>query len=293
MNANYIARALCYHGQPMQKIWEDERSVEDLRNMGLIQPNYSVYQERQKFFTFQERAKRLKMHQFLARKAIDLYDRHLVANVMEDSLLAQAQDYVVPLAPFEYFLNVKDKGDGGRYRMSALKPGDIICAAVQKIVGSARIVVKPLCTAEPLHFYLADIPIKAALIGSTRNFAPNDFLRCEILEVSADAERLTLGTAPGNQSNATDIKLGLCELTDFPKYYRQIHSLGLGHTPHYEEQLLESLEFQNPNYDVLFQMNGIQPNSSLTLISYLKAGFPEQDYAAELRQKQASQWAFR
>jgi len=89
MNFEYIGHALGYHGQPLQKIWDDERGVDDLRLMGLTQVNFSVYQERQKFFTFQERAKRLKMHQFLARKATDLYDRTMVANVMEDSVLSQ------------------------------------------------------------------------------------------------------------------------------------------------------------------------------------------------------------
>lgn len=91
MNFEYIGQALGYHGQPMQKIWDDERGVDDLRLMGLTQVNYSVYQERQKYLTFQERAKRLKMHQFLARKATDLYDRSLVANVMEDKVLAQGR----------------------------------------------------------------------------------------------------------------------------------------------------------------------------------------------------------
>lgn len=164
MNANYIARALCYHGQPLQKLWDDERGIEDLRRLNLTQPNYSVYQERQKFFTFQERAKRLKIHQFLARKACDLYDKQLVGNVMEDSWLAQMGDCVAPQPPIEFFMNAKDKRKAWAHRMSALKQGDIICATVQKIMSNAnRIVVKPLCTVEPLHFYLADIPIKVCI----------------------------------------------------------------------------------------------------------------------------------
>lgn len=161
MNANYISRALSYHGQPLQKIWDDERGVEDLRRLNLTQPNYSIYQERQKYFTFQERAKRLKIHQFLARKAADLYDRQLVGNVMEDSWLAQMSNCYAPQPPIEFYLNPKDKRKAWAYRMSALKQGDIVFASVQKVVPNAnRIIVKPLCTAEPMHFYLADIPIK-------------------------------------------------------------------------------------------------------------------------------------
>jgi len=181
MNFDYIGQALGYHGQPLQKIWDDERGVDDLRLMGLTQVNYGVYQERQKYFTFQERAKRLKMHQFLARKATDLYDRTLVANVMEDSLLAQGgfrvyefewsmdnssamffagNTYMTQMAPFEFFLNVKDKRKGWAHRLSALKQGDIIYTQVTRLASGNRLIVKPLCTAEPKHAYLADIPIK-------------------------------------------------------------------------------------------------------------------------------------
>ncbi|KAM8705503.1 hypothetical protein ACLKA7_009890 [Drosophila subpalustris] len=305
MNANYIARALCYHGQPLQKIWDDERGVEDLRHLNLTQPNYGVYQERQKFFTFQERAKRLKIHQFLARKACDLYDRQLVGNVMEESWLAQISSCFVPQPPMEFFMNVKDKRKAWAHRMGALKQGDIICASVQKVMSNAnRIVVKPLCTAEPLHFYLADIPIKAIIFqdqwgplpldkqGNPRSFTVNDFVRCEVCSVSADVERLTLGML-GVFNKTPDLKLGLCDLSDFPKYYRQVHNQEHPTMIHYEDHLNAAPEFENPNYDVLFQLNGLQPDENLTLMNYIKVGFPESDYAPELRQKQASQWAFR
>lgn len=78
MNPEYISRALCFHGQPLQKIWADERGANDLQNCGVAeQSSYLIYIERQKYFTFQDRAKRLKLHQFFSRKAIDLYDRIL------------------------------------------------------------------------------------------------------------------------------------------------------------------------------------------------------------------------
>jgi len=73
----------------------------------------------------------------------------------------------------------------------------------------------------------------------------------------------------------------------------KIHNLDHPSASHYEDELNKALEFENPNYDLLFQMNGLQPNENLSLMSYLRAGFPEEESAAELRQKQASQWAFR
>lgn len=81
--------------------------------------------------------------------------------------------------------------------------------------------------------------------------------------------------------------------TKLPLLSSQIHNQEHPSTVHYEDHLNAALEFENPNYDVLFQLNGLQPNENLTLINKIRFGFPEADYAPELRQKQASQWAFR
>lgn len=78
MDGELIKKALCFHGKPMQKIWDDERGAGNLQVAGVPEDgDYSIYNERQKYFTFQDRAKRLKLHQFLARKATDLYDKDL------------------------------------------------------------------------------------------------------------------------------------------------------------------------------------------------------------------------
>lgn len=74
-NPLWIKNALCFHGKPMKKTWADEHGNDDLHKVGVIEDdNYTVYMERQKYFTFQDRAKRLKIHQFLAQKSEDLYD---------------------------------------------------------------------------------------------------------------------------------------------------------------------------------------------------------------------------
>lgn len=71
-----VKRALGFHGKPMKMTWEDECGIEDLQRIGFSgdDSDYIVYAERQKHFTFQDRAKRLKLHQFLARKSENLYD---------------------------------------------------------------------------------------------------------------------------------------------------------------------------------------------------------------------------
>lgn len=81
INPELVAKAIGFHGQPLQKIWEGERGENDLTNMGVVNPDYSAYLSRQKHFSFQDRAKRLKLHQFIARKANILYHSNLLGNL--------------------------------------------------------------------------------------------------------------------------------------------------------------------------------------------------------------------
>lgn len=69
INPSLVAKSIGFHGQPLQKIWEGERGDVDLLKIGVINPDYSAYQMRQKHFTFQNRAKRLRLHQFIAKNA--------------------------------------------------------------------------------------------------------------------------------------------------------------------------------------------------------------------------------
>lgn len=65
--------------------------------------------------------------------------------------------------PYEFFLSAKDKRKAWTQRLESLKQGDIIYASVVKVTSAVRLMVKPLCTAEPVHSYLADIPIKVSI----------------------------------------------------------------------------------------------------------------------------------
>lgn len=69
-----VERSLGFHGIPMQKMWEGEHGDQDLIGAA-IAPDYGIYHARQKGFVFADRAKRLKLHQFLARKADILFAR--------------------------------------------------------------------------------------------------------------------------------------------------------------------------------------------------------------------------
>ena len=78
LDKELVARAISYHGLPLQKMWEGERGDTDLMQIGITQPDYNLYQARQKYLTFQDRAKRLRLHQFVSKYANCLYDKALL-----------------------------------------------------------------------------------------------------------------------------------------------------------------------------------------------------------------------
>ncbi|XP_014095594.2 tetratricopeptide repeat protein 14 homolog isoform X1 [Bactrocera oleae] len=295
MNTNYILRALSFHGQPMQKIWDDERGAGDIQQCGVpAHPDYTIYLERQKYFTFQDRAKRLKLHQFFARKALDLYDKELTSAEVEPNKIIENEQYIASLPPYELFVNRnKDKQKRCRCILKNINPGDIIYCMVTKLTTN---MVKTLCMGEPMVRYLNDLPIKAYLTKNEldsndkpRVFNKNDYVRCEVLETSVDAERIYLTLESMNEKNK-NITLGVITYADLPKYYRNIDENKL---EKYEDYMLKSKEFLNPNYDMLYEINGLDVNETYTFMTSLKHPFPRDEYAKELRRTQASKWAFR
>lgn len=82
-----VERSIGFHGAPMQKVWEGERGDSDLARAD-VKPDFSVYHMRQKNFLFQDRTKRLKLHQFLARKASVLYRKVTKSELRQQQQLA-------------------------------------------------------------------------------------------------------------------------------------------------------------------------------------------------------------
>lgn len=74
LDASLVAQSINYHGQQLQKTWEAERGEDDLAKMGVGGLDFAVYQSRHKHLTFQDRGKRLKLHQFIAKEANALFD---------------------------------------------------------------------------------------------------------------------------------------------------------------------------------------------------------------------------
>lgn len=129
LDKDLVARTISYHGLPLQKMWEGERGDADLVQLGLVHPDYNLYKARQKYLTFQDRAKRLRLHQFISKYADALYDKSLMQsyprkiefngmdtgkcsddpsrsikeNVVRHFVLGE----IVQMAPYEVFLNVE------------------------------------------------------------------------------------------------------------------------------------------------------------------------------------------
>lgn len=111
-----VERTLGFHGAPMQKVWEGERGDQDLLR-ATVAPDFGVYAGRQKGLEFADRAKRLQLHQFLARKADVLFGRQpqqqqrsqimklARSKSVEPLAAAAAATVAVPVLPFNSFFD--------------------------------------------------------------------------------------------------------------------------------------------------------------------------------------------
>lgn len=88
LNSDWIRKSLEYHGQPLQKIWEGEHGNQSLPELGVRDPDYSFYLTRQKNFVFQDRAKRMKIHSFIAKNANELFANDPAKNCAQSDNIA-------------------------------------------------------------------------------------------------------------------------------------------------------------------------------------------------------------
>lgn len=113
LSASLVAKSLNFHGQPLFSVWQGERGDNDLMRIGLINPDFSLYQARQKNLAFQDRAKRLKLHQFISKKANALFDANLQEEVPPNSNFQNDGSYA-KMPPYEVFIDL-DKNDRQRH----------------------------------------------------------------------------------------------------------------------------------------------------------------------------------
>lgn len=113
LNGELITRCLNFHGQQLQKIWEAERGENDLLRHNTKDLDFLEYAQRQKNLSFQDRGKRLKLHQFVVKKANLLFNNNALDNITK-SETQTTEDIFAIMPPFETFLTV-DKQHRLRY----------------------------------------------------------------------------------------------------------------------------------------------------------------------------------
>lgn len=119
LNTDLLTRAINFHGQQLQKMWESERGEQDLSKHNVKDLNFQVYGQRQKYLSFQDRGKRLKLQQFIVKKGNQLYSQELVQKCKPSEEHVVTEDMFAIMPPFETYLNV-DKQSRLKYFFEVL-----------------------------------------------------------------------------------------------------------------------------------------------------------------------------
>lgn len=106
LDGQLLTQSLNFHGSQLQKLWEAEHGESSLAKQDVKDLNFNVYGQRQKYLTFQDRGKRLKLHQFVAKKADFIFSKDVILQNpgKEESVVTEDMYAIMP--PFETFLNV-------------------------------------------------------------------------------------------------------------------------------------------------------------------------------------------
>lgn len=105
VNSQLLTRSLNFHGQQLQKLWEGEFGENDLGRRNIKDLNFLVYGQRQKHLSFQDRGKRLKLQQFLIKKANTIFNLQATPlKLPKDGIISEDMYAVMP--PFETYSSV-------------------------------------------------------------------------------------------------------------------------------------------------------------------------------------------
>uniref|UniRef100_A0A1L8DCD4 Putative tpr repeat-containing protein n=1 Tax=Nyssomyia neivai TaxID=330878 RepID=A0A1L8DCD4_9DIPT len=303
LSGQLVEQSLNYHGMPLLKIWEGERGDSDLDKLGIQNPTFSVYQARQKNLTFQDRAKRLKLHQFMSKNATQLFNEKLMETnsviVIDDD--EQKKDTFAQMPLLEALLPA-DKTGRTRHFYSCIQRGDLIFGTIMN-KSTPGYIIKVSCSLGSQNRYVHDLAIKAYVPYSNtttsgdkktanRSLLQGNFVCCEVQEVTPETEKLVC-EMKGRTCTIGDKEYttGLVTSESFPDFYKitsDKKNLAF-------DEILETLpSFKNPYSDeYLFESVGQSQREHYSIMSNLRGRFPQQEYSNELRQVQASKWAFR
>lgn len=106
LNAALLTQSMNFNGQQMQKLWEAEHGENDLLRRNVKDLNFQVYSDRQKHLSFQDRGKRLKLQQFVVKKASVLFSTEISDFESKPEEGQVSEDTYAIMPPFETYLNV-------------------------------------------------------------------------------------------------------------------------------------------------------------------------------------------
>lgn len=106
LNPNLVTQSLNFHGQQLQKVWEAERGEQDLLKHNIKDLNFELYNKRSKHLSFQDRGKRLKLQQFIVKKASVVFSKDVIERnkVSEEAVVTEDMFAIMP--PLETYLKV-------------------------------------------------------------------------------------------------------------------------------------------------------------------------------------------
>lgn len=233
MDARLVGQALNYHGQQLQKVWESERNESELVILNLKEPNFEIYQQRQKTLSFSDRGKRLKLQQFIAKKADTLYDECNLTRLSPTVKRELGDDENYATMPGLDSFVALEKSQRIRNFLESLTVGDIILAQVMG-KSAAGLLLKVLCNCSDFPRVVPDLGVKALILntatvpaidkkGVTRAYMANDLVCVVVGEVNVEAERIVavMNATPRADHNLHP-PMGLIHTEDLPKAYKKL-----------------------------------------------------------------------
>nr|CAG4641680.1 EOG090X05S8 [Eurycercus lamellatus] len=306
MDPELVVQSLNFHGQQLTKMWDSERGTASLQVSTLRDLDYQVFQKRSKDLGFQERAKRMRMHQFIVDKAPQLFKADKKSKdsaQIESYTYAGSRPNVVPmLPPLESFCHF-DKAESRSNFFNSIRVGDVLIAQVQQ-KNYNGLIIRVIATdnGTPLRD-VRELAIKGSIhpdhqisVSDRKDgqFNAGDLIRCEVIDLIADAEKLTCSMKGVHQpAGKTNLPFGLVTKEQLPKSYRAIMELD---EKSYEECLQSNRTFLNPSaIEHLACSLGVNLGSAIpnSFLNGLSAPIPEKDYADELRKTQNGKWALK
>lgn len=303
MDPELVVQTLNFHGQQLTKEWESERGAASIQSSSMKDLDYQVFQKRSKDLSFQERGKRIRLHQFIVDKAPQLFKADKTAKEsLSWAFKAEDEESFPLLPPFESFCNFEKSELRANFYQSTRKGDILICQVQQKTFQGHGIRVIATDRGTPTRD-VRELAIKSSLhqdhmiLASDRKdgqFNAGDLIRCEVVDINADSEKLICGMKGVYQTTGkSDVIFGLISKEQLPKHYRAM--MELDGRP-YQECLESNRTFRNPSaIEHLSRALGVNSPSSFpsSFLKGLNVPVQEKDSVDELRKTQNGKWALK